>query len=113
MKSIFGILLFSILSASVVQAEKLLSCNPPMGSRLQQVKFIQEGNVIYRSELDFSGSFSDPVRISAAAWLKKDLRWTSKSDGKVHLYQVQENGQTYWMYEADGDGIRVDGDCQE
>lgn len=110
MKTFFLSLLVSIVTSTAF-ATKLLSCNPPMGSSLQEVKISQEGTKIYRSELNFSGSYSIPVEINATSWAKKDLKFRSKADGNVHLYQVVEQGQIYWMYVATNLGSSVNGYC--
>ena len=100
--------IFTVMSLALsapAMAENLLDCNPPMGSGLQEIKITQVGNKIYRSELNFFGSQSKPVQISALAWISKDLKWTSAEDGQVHLHQMKINGQITWSYEANRRGV--------
>ncbi len=112
MKHLFLISLVFTLSTSAI-AQNLLNCNPPMGSRLQEVSITQVENKIYRAELNFSGSYSSPIEISGASWAKKDLRWKSRNEGNVHLFQVIEDGKTYWAYQAKNIGTSVNGYCEE
>lgn len=110
MKALF--LAATLLSMSA-GAETLLDCNPPMGSSLQEVRITREGDKVFRAELNFAGSFSRPVEISAAQWSKKNLRWVSPADGTIRLYQVSESGRNYWAYRASTPGTQVIGYCEE
>ncbi|MBC7420600.1 MAG: hypothetical protein H7328_07725 [Bdellovibrio sp.] len=98
-----------LIAAKNVMAERLLSCNAPIGSRLQEVEIQQLGQKIYRTELNFAGSRSIPVEISTASWNKKDLRWKSRDAGIVRMHQVKKSNQTYWLF----DSANAVGYCEE
>lgn len=112
MKSIFlGLLVVSFTATAF--AEKLLSCNPPMGSGLQEVKITQVGNKFYHEELNFSGSRSERVEIDRASWINKDLKWTSPAEGEIRLKLVNDGEFDYWSYQATGIGFKITGSCNE
>ena len=106
MKMIPLLLLFVL--ATQAQAERLLRCNPPMGSGLQEVEIVAEGGQLFVRELNFAGSASALKRIANAGWVKKDLRWTSGNDGSIRL---NLNADGSWSYHASSPGYSVTGYC--
>ncbi len=112
MKSIIAILVVTSFTTAAF-AQKLLSCNPPMGSSLQEVKITQVGNKIYRSELNSSGSLSSLVEITAASWANKDLKWRSKDEGNVRMRLVTEKGRSFWLYQSTNFGGSINGYCDD
>tara|TARA_B110001454_G_C12711664_1_gene430970 strand:- start:1068 stop:1421 length:354 start_codon:yes stop_codon:yes gene_type:complete len=99
--------------AQVDQPKKLLSCNPPNGSTLQEVLITQVGNKIFRSELTFRGYYTKPVEVNPASWAKQDLRWKSETAGQVHMHKVNYGKNSYWEFKASGYGFLADGYCEE
>lgn len=101
-----------LVSVQTMASERLLRCNPPMGSSLQEVEIVLDNGKILLNELNMSGSRSMPIEVPAASWAKKDLQWTSKDEGKIHLYQVTEGQAKYWAYQSEDYGSQVIGYCQ-
>ena len=98
------VLLTGLFSVSVFAqksgSKELMSCNPPMGSGLQEVRITQVGNKIYRSELPSSpATFTEQVDITSD-WKKKDLTWTSRSGGAINLKLEPYGNNSYWFYRS-------------
>ena len=102
-----------IVSTSTAFAETLLTCSPPWGSSLQEVKFTEVGGEYFRTELNSSGAFSKPIPMTASSWTKKDMRWESGREGKVHMQLVTVDSQEVWSYRAEGYGVLIVGYCNE
>lgn len=112
-KTIATLTLLFITFSNTAYAERLLRCNTPMGSSLQEIEIYQEDGKIYLRELNMSGSSSAPKLIRTAAWDKKDIKWTSKNEGSVHIQLVKEDGAFYWLYKAVNIGTEINGYCEE
>lgn len=100
------------VSVQSFASERLLRCNPPMGSSLQEIEITREGSQILLNELNMSGSRSKAIEVPAASWAQRDLKWTSPDEGQIHLRQVSEGSQVYWAYESQSYGVQVMGYCQ-
>lgn len=110
-KKVIGLFIM-VAAVQSLASERLLRCNPPMGSSLQEVEIVLDNGKVLLNELNMNGSRSLPVEVPAASWAQKDLLWTSKDEGKIHLYQVTAGQETYWMYQSEDYGVRVIGYCQ-
>ncbi len=108
---VFSTLASLLLMTSQAQAERLLRCNTPMGSSLQEVEITSENGVILLNELNMSGSRSAPRVISEKAWFAQDIKWQSRNDGSIRLKLVNEQGSLYWFYTATSLGSKVIGYC--
>ena len=111
--ALFFVCCYSFAS-TVTTSTTLLQCSPPSGSRLQEIKIVQIGDKVYRSELNFAGSRSDLIQIKSQVWAKKDLSWLSPDEGRVHMKLADNGRNAVWLYVASNPKSRiksVNGSC--
>ena len=109
------ILSLSISVLAQIQAKTilLLSCSPPAGIGLQEIRIVQSGNRIMLGELSEAGAKSEAISISMDSWQKKVLRWNSKTAGQIEMNQIKHGVQTLWRFKSVRDGLlTANGYCQ-